>query len=688
MEKAISKKNTQNNHLIIFIMFIMVMLCAIFFNLPEFILDVLIGFNITFALMIMFTSMSSKEALDFDAFPSLLLFTTLFRVCLNIATTKSILSNGSAGKLIEAFGQILIGGNAVIGVIVFLIICIVNLIVIAKGSERVSEIAARFTLDALPGKQVSIESELNQGLITEEEAKIKKQKIQREADFIGAMDGATKFVKGDSVASLIITTINIIAGSSFGIFRDNLSFAESLSSYTVLTVGDGLLSSIPALLISVSTGIMVTRPFSENDIGIEIISQVFRNPFILYLSGTICLLFGFVPGVNFLLFFIMGASFILVGYKLEKSKEKEDTQDIRENNNLSEIEPIEENYFEYYNQEILELEIGMGLVSLARKSQGGQLEDKLELIRRQLLRELGFLTPDVRIRDNVNLPPYEYCININGLKVDSYTLNIDKFLAIPSNEDSSIDGVETKEPTYNFDAIWIDESKLKEARKKDYHIADCLTVMATHFTSILKKYAYEMLTRENVKQMLDIVKEKNPTIVEELIPSVLTLGQVQKVLSNLLRENVPIKNLALILEALADNATMTKDTSLLTEMVRERLKKQIISTIKDDDIYYISFTANSEKILSESLQENHLYGLFLAIHPQKANMLLKQLKEYSNDILSLGKSPILVCSSSIRFYLNRFIEQSQISFVKVLSYDEISVANSAIYNRGVINIED
>lgn len=677
-----------NKNLVIMMAAIILMLSAIFIKLPEFVLDILIGFNLTFTLVILFTAMSSEEPLDFDVFPTLLLFTSLFRICLNLATTSSILSSGKAGKLIEAFGSFVISGDAILGVIMFLIVCIVNMIVIVKGSERVSEVAARFTLDALPGKQVSVDSELNQGLISEDEAKIKKEKIQREADFFGSMDGATKFVKGDSIAGLMITSINIFAGVAFGIFRDNLSIMDSLSTYTLLTVGDGLLSAIPSLIIAISTGIMVTRPFSKSDMGSEVVSQLVKKPLPLYICGGICVCFGFIPGINFLLFFIMGSSFIYLGYKVSKNVNKEDSSQGEDIPEIPIVESIEDTYSECYNQEILELEIGMGLVSLVRKSQGGQLEDKLDLIKRQLLRELGFLVPNIRIRDNINLDSYEYCIYINGLKIDSYSLSLDKFLAIPADEESHIDGIDTKEPTYGFNAVWIEESQLKEARNKGYHVADCLSVISTHFTAIIKKYAHEMLTRETVKQMLDIVKEKNPTVVEELVPTLLSLGQVQTVLSNLLREGISIKNLAIILESLATNAPLTKDTSLLTEMAREKLKKQIVSSIEEGDIYYVSLDAESEKILSESLKENHLFGVFLSLNPNKSSQLLHQLAEYSNEILGLGKTPILVCSSSIRFYLNRFIEQSKVSFVKVLSYDELSVSTAPLHNKGVIQIKD
>lgn len=678
-----------NSRLIAMICAILIMLLSIFFSLPEFFLDILIGFNLTLSLIILLTSMSSSQALDFDAFPSLLLFTTLFRVCLNIATTRSILINGSAGKLIESFGSIAIGGNAIVGIIIFIIVTIVNMIVIVKGSERISEIAARFTLDAMQGKQIAVESEFNQGLITEEEAKIKKKNIQRESDFFGSMDGATKFVKGDSIAGLIITCINIVAGVSFGMFRDSLSISESLSTYAILTVGDGLLSAIPSLIIAISTGVMVTRPFSKNDMGSEIIGQLFKNPLILYIAGFACFCFGLLPGVNILTFGVMGSSFIYLGYKIskslisEKEKEKVNSQVVQDPNNVVEYN----NYSEYYNQEIFEIEIGMGLVSLVRKSQGGQLEDKLELIKRQLLKDLGFLVPKIRIRDNINLEPYTYCINVNGLMVDSYTIELDRFLAIPSDDDIALQGIPTKEPTYNFDALWIEEHQLKEARKMQYHIADGLTVMATHFTSIAKKYAHEMLTRESVKKMLDIVKEENPTIVEELIPNVLSLGQVQKVLSNLLREGISIKNLVLILESLADNAVLTKDTSLLTELVREKIKKQIISSIDTEDIYYISFNSSTEEIISKSLQENHLFGMFLSLKPEHTSSLLSQLQQYSSDILSLGKTPVIICSSAIRFYLNRFIEQHKLEFIKVISYDEASISQSPLYNKGVVNIE-
>lgn len=677
-----SNINTKNMSFLAISLCLMGILSIMIFPLPEFMLDVLIACNICFSLVILFTAISTKNPLDFSILPTILLVTTLLRLSLNIASTKAILGNGAAGKLITAFGNFVVQGNPFVGFLVFIIIIIVQFMVITKGSERISEVSARFKLDAMPLKMMAVEGELNQGLINEQEATKRRKAIQAEADFFGSMDGASKFIKGDSVAGLIITVINVLVGFAVGMMSQGLTFQESLYKYTLLTVGDGLLSIIPSLLISVATAIIVTRPYEGEDMGNEFISQLSSMPQVFYISSLICAVLLIIPGTNKLVFIGMSGALAGVGYLIQSNlKNKESFVEapiVEDNELLKEI-----NYVEKYNTVPLTIEVGVGLIHLVNKEEGGQLIAKLEMIRERTLNTLGFLIPPIKTVDNINLQPYEYRILLNGLPIGTYELRIGKLLAIsPAQENIDLEGIDTVEPAYQYRAKWIEKNLAKLAEVKGYTIVDNIDIITSHLENVATKYSHEILTREMVKEIIGYVKEKNPTVVEEVIPNLLTLGQVQTVLENLLREGVSIKNLNLILEALADSAHLDKDPAILTDLVRLKLKKQIIDSLdQGEDIYYIGFTYDSEELLTKHIVQTSLYTNFLALPPLTAESFMNQLEHYAEAAITAGKIPVILCSTKVRFYLAKYMEP-KLPFIKVISHEEINIPDIKIHHLG------
>ncbi|MBP9562431.1 MAG: flagellar biosynthesis protein FlhA, partial [Acetoanaerobium sp.] len=545
------------------IIFIILM---IIIPIPLFLVDILLSLNISLALLILLISMYNKEALDFSVFPSLLLITTLFRLSLNITTTRYILSEGNAGQVIEAFGNFVMGGNPVVGFVVFIIIVIVQFMVITKGSERVAEVAARFTLDAMPGKQMAIDADLNSGLIDEREAKNRRLKIQGEADFYGAMDGASKFVKGDAVAGILITLVNVIGGFIIGVLIQGMPMAEALSRFTILSVGDGLVSQIPALLISTGTGIVVTRATSESNLGRDFIDQLFNNYKIMFIISGVLFFLALTP-LPFIPYMLLSLIFLGSGLNmLRRSRIEERAPEIgEEQDNVEEIRRPE-NVLPLLNVDPIELEFGYGIIPLADKSQGGDLFDRLVMIRRQCALELGIVVPMIRLRDNIQLQPNEYVIKIKGVEVSGGEILFDHYLAMnPGIADGEIKGIDTVEPAFGLPAKWIDEKERERAEIFGYTVVDPPSIISTHLTEVIKKHAHELIGRQDVKMLLDNLKETHPTLVDEVIPSLLSIGDIQKVLSNLLREGVSIRNFSNIMEALADYGQVTKDTDMLTE---------------------------------------------------------------------------------------------------------------------------
>ena len=652
---------------------IIFMILMIIIPMPEFLVDIMLSVNISLSLLILLIAMFNKEALDFSVFPSLLLITTIFRIALNITTTRYILLKGDAGDVIEAFGHFVMGGNPIVGFIVFIIIMIVNFMVITKGSERVSEVAARFTLDAMPGKQMAIDADLNSGMIDENQARTRRSKVQREADFYGSMDGATKFVKGDSIAGILITFINLLGGILMGVIYLNISAGEALQKYSLLAVGDGLVSSIPSLLISAATGVIVTRSASEDNLGNDLRNQLFNNSTIMFIVSGVLVFLALTP-LPTLPYIFLAIVFAFVGNALRvKESKPEEIQQEQESASTDDVEEIRrpENVLPLLNVESIELEFGYGIIPLADKSQGGDLFDRLVMIRRQCALELGIIVPMIRLRDNIQLQPNEYIIKIKGVEVANGSVLFDHYLAMnPGNADGDIVGIDTIEPSFGLPAKWIDSREREKAEIYGYTVVDPPSIISTHLTEIIKKYAHELISRQDVKMLIDNLKETQPPLVDEVVPSLLSLGEVQKVLSNLLREQVSIRNFSTIMESLADYAQVTKDTDMLTEYVRQSMYRSITSQfIPQKEAKVITMDPDVEKNIMESLQTTET-GTYMALDPVRSKRLMNNINEEVEKALSLGEQPIIVTAPIVRFYLKKFIEQLS-SDVIVLSYNEI-----------------
>lgn len=650
---------------------IIAIIVIIIIPVPLVVLDLLLSLNISLALLILLISIYNKEPLQFSIFPSLLLITTLFRLSLNISTTRYILQDGNAGSVIEAFGNFVIGGNALVGFIIFIIIIIIQFLVITKGSERVSEVAARFTLDAMPGKQMAIDADLNSGLITESEARERRQKIQREADFYGAMDGASKFVKGDAIAGIIITIINILAGFVIGSLMKGMSITEAIPRYTLLTVGDGLVSQIPALLISTGTGIVVTRAASDSDLGNDLIKQLFRQPRIMFIIGGVLFLFGITP-LPTLPYFSLSALFIYLGYTLRSEIIKNETEELVEEEE-AEVEEIRkpENIIPLLQVDPIELEFGYGIIPLADPNQGGDLFDRLVMIRRQIALELGMVVPMIRLRDNIQLESNQYVIKIKGTEVSKGNIMFNHYLAMnPGNADGNIQGIDTVEPAFGLPAKWIVDDDREKAEILGFTVVDPSSMISTHLTEVVKKYSYELLGRQEVKTLIDNVKESNSALVDELVPKLMSYGEIQKVLGNLLKEKVSIRDLVTILETLADYCLITKDANMLTEYVRQALGRSITKQyIPDKKAKVVMLDPDLERRIMESIQQSE-HGSYISMDPGTNQVILNNLSVYIQKLVSIGEQPIVVTAPIVRFYFKALTEQL-IPDLIVLSYNEI-----------------
>ncbi|WIV10874.1 flagellar biosynthesis protein FlhA [Proteiniborus sp. MB09-C3] len=650
-------------------------------------LDVLLSLNISLALLILMISMYAKDALQFSIFPSLLLITTLFRLSLNISTTRYILSEGQAGDVIEAFGNFVIQGNVFVGLIIFLIIVIINFIVITKGAERVAEVAARFTLDAMPGKQMAIDADLNSGLITEQVAKTRRKEVQQQADFYGAMDGASKFVKGDAIAGIIITLVNITAGLVIGVVVKKLPIGEALVKYTLLTVGDGLVSQIPALLISTATGIVVTRAASESNLGQDILTQLFgNNPTLMYIVGGVLLFLGIATPLPSGPYLTLGAIFVFVAYTMNSNKRKNEHEEI-EISQSAEIEEIRkpENVMTLLKVEDIELEFGYGIIPLADINQGGDLLDRVVMIRRQVALELGMVVPIVRIRDNIQLNPNEYVIKIKGVEIAKGEVLFDHFLAMdPGTSQGDIIGIDTIEPAFGLPAKWITEQEREKAEVLGYTVVDPPSIIATHLTEIIRRNASELLSRQDVKVLVDNVREEHPALIEELTPKLLSIGEIQKVLINLLKEQISIRDMVTILETLADYAAITRDTEMLTEYVRQKLSRYITKKyVEKNKIKVITLDSELEQLIMESINQTDT-GSYLAIEPNKAQNILNKIIVNIEKMTSIGLQPIILTAPIVRIYLKRLTEQITKDLI-VLSYNEID-SSVEVQSIGMVTI--
>ncbi|WP_044736916.1 flagellar biosynthesis protein FlhA [Geobacillus kaustophilus] len=672
------------------VLFLVVLIVAMLvIPLPTWLLSVLIIINISLALLVLLTAMNTKEPLEFSIFPSLLLVLTLFRLGLNVSTTRSILSKGEAGGVVETFGTFVVGGDVVVGFVVFLILVIIQFVVITKGAERVSEVAARFTLDAMPGKQMSIDADLNAGMISEQEARKRREKVAQEADFYGAMDGASKFVKGDAIASIIIVVINMLFGMVIGVVEQGMDMAEAAKRYTLLTVGDGIVSQIPALLISTATGIIVTRAASDSNLSGDIMRQLFAFPKMLYVTaGTIFLLGLFTP-INDLLTMPIAVLLALGGYRfIERQKQEEAALAAPEEEAAAADElKSPESVIQLLHVDPIEFEFGYALIPLADANQGGDLLDRIVMIRRQLALELGIVIPVVRVRDNIQLQPNEYRIKVKGEEVARGELLLDHYLAMsPGVDDDSIDGIDTIEPAFGLPAKWISETVKDRAEMLGYTVVDPPSVVSTHLTEVLKAHAHELLGRQETKQLIDHLKESYPVLVDEVTPNPLSVGDVQKVLAKLLKEKVSIRNLPLIFEALADFARLTSDTDLLTEYVRQALARQITSqyAVPGEPLRVITLSGRVEKTIADAVQQTE-HGRYLALEPARAQAFVEAVAAALERYPFAGQTPILLCSPAVRMYVRQLTER-HFPTVPVLSYNELE-ADVEVQSVGMVEIE-
>ncbi|MDV2685446.1 flagellar biosynthesis protein FlhA [Alkalihalophilus lindianensis] len=656
--------------------------------LPPGILDFLIVINISLALIIILVAMSTNDALQFSIFPTLLLLVTLFRLGLNVSTTRSILGNAEAGNVIDTFGNYVVGGNALVGFVVFLILIIIQFVVITKGAERVSEVGARFTLDAMPGKQMSIDADLNAGMISDAEAKGRRERIEKEADFYGAMDGASKFVKGDAIAGIVIVIINMIFGLVIGMMQMGMDLGTAATTYTLLTVGDGLVSQIPALLISTATGIIVTRAASDGNLSQDLNKQLLAFPNMLYVAAATIFLLGVATPIDKFVTFSVAALLAFGAFQLKRVEkqtlERDETEEVVEEKDdmkspesvvsLLQIDPIE-------------FEFGYGLIPLADANQGGDLLDRVVMIRRQMALELGMIVPVIRIRDNIQLQPNEYTIKIKGNEVAKGDLLLDHYMAMsPGVEDESIIGVETVEPAFGLPALWIGEEMKEQAELSGYTVVDPPSVVSTHLTEVIKRHAHELLGRQETKQLVEHLQETYPALVEEVTPNTLSTGEVQKVLTNLLKENISIRNLPIIFETLADYGQMTKDMDLVTEYVRQSLSRQISKqfTSPGEPLYVITISGSVEKKIADGVQQTE-HGNFLSMDPNESQRVLESAAGETDRLSQMGQVPVILCSPAVRMYVRQLLER-YLPHVPVLSYNELE-ANVEVQSVGVVNVE-
>lgn len=669
---------------VIVVLAVIALVIIIIIPIPLGALDVLLSFNISLALLILIISMYTQETLQFSIFPSILLLTTLFRLALNITTTRYILSTGNAGGLIETFGDFVMQGDAIVGFIVFLIIVIVQFLVITKGSERVAEVAARFTLDAMPGKQMAIDADLNAGLIDEGEARDRRKKIQREADFYGAMDGASKFVKGDAIVGILVTIVNIIAGLIIGMVRGGLDLSSSINKYTLLTVGDGLASQIPALLISTATGIIVTRAASEGNLGSDMLKQLFNQPKVMFIISGVLFFLGVMP-LPTVPFLFLSIVFLFLGLQLRKEIKKAELEDVPlQHEESAEEKRKPENVLPLLNVDPIELEFGYGIIPLADTNQGGDLFDRLVMIRRQCALEMGIIVPMIRLRDNIQLEPNQYIIKIKGVEIGGGEIIFDHYLAMNSGiADEEIEGIDTIEPAFGLPAKWINEQEREKAEVYGYTVVDPPSIIATHLTETIKKHAHELLGRQEVKKLMDNVKENQPALVDELIPNQLNIGDIQKVLKNLLKEGISIRNMVTILETLADYSGVTRDTDMLTEYVRQSLSRVITKQfIQNHPTRVITLDQVLEQKIIDSIQQTER-GNYLSMDPDIVQTILSNLAHHIQKLTSLGEQPIIITAPIVRLYFKRLTEQLTSDLI-VLSYNEID-PSVEIETVGMVN---
>ena len=675
-------KKLLSNSMVLFVIFIIL---AIIIPLPSWLLDFMIMLNIALSLIILVMTMFIKEALEFSVFPTVLLLTTVLRLSLNISTTRGILTSGYAGEVIKAFGNFVMGGDAIVGFLIFIIIVLVNFIVITKGSERVSEVAARFTLDAMPGKQMAIDADLNSGLINEEQAKKRRNNIQREADFYGSMDGATKFVKGDAIMSIITTLVNLIGGVIIGMVRGGGDFNTILNTYSLATVGDGLCSQIPALLISVATGMIVTRAASEDSLMNDIKSQFTAQPFVLLIAGIVVLVMMVIPGFPTLVLLALGILLVVGAVLLDRNKKKMAALELAQRQKAEQKEAERaksdndyyrdiDNVFKLLNVEPIEMEFGYSLLRLVDEKSGGNFIERVVIFRKQFAMDMGMVIPSVRMTDNPEINPNQYIIKIKGEEVARGEILVDHYLALDSGDvTAQVDGIDTVEPAFGLPAKWISEDKKIMADVAGYTLIDPVSVMITHWSEIMKRYAHELLSRQDVNTMVENVKKTNPIVVDDLIPKVISVGYLQKVLSNLLKEGIPIRDLETILETLGDHSNVLKDIDIATEYVRQSLKRTITHRFAEaNSLRVITLDTQIEDMIVSSVKKND-QGSYLAMAPDVIQNIVAATNNEIDKIKDVIPTVIILTSPVVRIYFKKLTDQF-IPNITVLSYSEIDAS--------------
>lgn len=642
-------------------------------SIPSAVLDILLAFNMAVALVILFMALFSKEPLDMQAFPTILLFTTIFRISLNVSSTKLILGTGDPGNVVRVFGQFVGGNDIVIGVIIFLILILVQFMVINKGTERVAEVTARFTLDAMPGKQMAIDADLNTGAISDKEAIARREKLQQESSFFGAMDGATKYVKGDATAGLVITAINIVGGVIMGVVRQGMNINDALSTYTILTIGDGLVSQIPSLLISLSTGIIITKATKEKDLSEELVTELFSMPKAFFMVGGAMAFLGVFTPLPWYIFVPFGVLLMVWG---NIQKKRQDIGAIEQEADNADEEANEirkpENVTSLLQVDPIELEFGYGIIPLADANQGGDLLDRVVMIRRQIAIELGTVVPIIRLRDNIQLNPNQYIIKIKGIQVSEGEILFDHYMAMnPGYVEEEITGIPTFEPSFHLPAIWITEGQRERAESLGYTVVDPPSIIATHLTEVVRSHIAELLTRQDTQNLINNLKENNPTLVEELVPKLMNVGEIQKVLQNLLEEGISIRDLLTIFETLADHAATTRDPDILTEYARQSLKRAISNKYftPNETTSVVTLDPTVEQEIMGAVKQTE-QGAYLTLAPDRTQKIVDSVKQEVEKLENMGKSPIVITSPIVRIYFKKLIND-YVSDLTVVSYNEI-----------------
>ncbi len=668
--------------------FVLVPILCMIIPVPLVLLDILFTANIAISMLTLFSALFAREPLDMSSFPTLLLLTTLFRLALNVSSTRNILLRGEAGNVVSTFGNFVGGGNLVVGAVVFLILIIVQLMVINKGSERVSEVTARFTLDAMPGKQMAIDADLNTGAITDEEAKDRREKIQSESAFFGAMDGATKYVKGDATAGLIITVINFIGGLAIGMLMNGMEASAALQNYSILTIGDGLTSQIPSLMISLATGVLVTKGSKEADIGGILQKQLLSTPKVLMIVGFALIGLGLFTPMNIVIFCGYGVFFIVVSRMIMNELEMEETDmEVSEEEESAEEIRRPENVTSLLKVDSIELEFGYGIIPLADVNQGGDLLDRVVMIRRQIALELGCVVPMIRLRDNIQLNPNQYVIKIKGVPVSEGEILFDHYMAMnPGYVEEELTGIPTFEPSFHLPAIWITEGQRERAESLGYTVVDPPSIIATHLMEIIRSNLHELLTRQDVQNLIDNVKEANETLISELVPKMLSVGEIQKVLQNLLMEGISIRDLITIFETLADYAPTTHDADILTEYARQNLKRAISNKYftQNEATSVITLDPKVEQEIMNAVKQTE-QGSYLAIDPDYSAQLMSSLQEESGKLEELGRTQIIITSPIVRMYF-KHLTMEQFKNLHVLSYNEID-SDVELQSVGMVTVE-